>query len=415
MPTVAMDIRTTHDTGVARYGQRLLAALVPLLEPNDLTLTVVGRDAELAAVAPMVPDRHPVRLVCAPDDDGFARRSPWLRRYLAGRPVDLFYTPHYLVDRNCEVPYVHTVHDLIRWRFPAYSYTDTTFADRFGMAELRVVTHELEELAPWDDTAGGEVFARYFRAINRRLAAGSAGLCTVSEASATDIVELLDVARPAVMVIPPGVSRDIFVPRRPSEVSRVTARLGLAGPYCMLVGLAHPHKRIPWLLRALATIRRGLPRGSRLVIAGGHAELSVAVLNQIEALALADLVTFTGRLSDAELAALYTGARALIAASIAEGSGLPPQEALACGCEVIGSDIGPLRETVGAHAHLIPPDDDGAFAAAMLAAFRGDLPSKSRGYRPHTWPESSRKLVDVFVKVAAGDFHPSTVVGAAGE
>ena len=54
----------------------------------------------------------------------------------------------------------------------------------------------------------------------------------------------------------------------------------------------------------------------------------------------------TGAVDDDELAAIYTGAHALVFPSDDEGFGLPPVEALACGTPVAACDVPALREVL---------------------------------------------------------------------
>ena len=68
-------------------------------------------------------------------------------------------------------------------------------------------------------------------------------------------------------------------------------------------------------------------------------------------------VTLTGAVDDDELAAIYTGARALVFPSDDEGFGLPPIEALACGTPVAACDVPALREVLDGRATLTPVDD----------------------------------------------------------
>src|SRR5207247_4397040 len=62
----------------------------------------------------------------------------------------------------------------------------------------------------------------------------------------------------------------------------------------------------------------------------------------------------TGHAADEELAAILTGARALVFPSDDEGYGLPPVEALACGTPVVCTDIPALREVLGDRATYAP-------------------------------------------------------------
>jgi glycosyltransferase involved in cell wall biosynthesis len=81
-------------------------------------------------------------------------------------------------------------------------------------------------------------------------------------------------------------------------------------------------------------------------------------------------VTLTGQISDHELAAVYTGAQALVVSSDEEGFGLTPVEALACGTPVAASDVPALREVLGGRATLVDVDDVAGLIAAAESARR---------------------------------------------
>jgi glycosyltransferase involved in cell wall biosynthesis len=66
-----------------------------------------------------------------------------------------------------------------------------------------------------------------------------------------------------------------------------------------------------------------------------------------------------------ELAQLYAGAALYVQPSLAEGFGLPPLEAMACGTPVLSSDAGSLPEVLGDAARLLPPRDPEAWAASV--------------------------------------------------
>ena len=89
-------------------------------------------------------------------------------------------------------------------------------------------------------------------------------------------------------------------------------------------------------------------------------------------------VTLTGHVPDDDLAAIYTGARALVFPSDDEGFGLPTVEALACGTPVVACDVPALREVLGDRATFVEPGDlDGLLAAGRAA--RGRRPRRRRG------------------------------------
>ena len=143
---------------------------------------------------------------------------------------------------------------------------------------------------------------------------------------------------PADRIVPiPEAPAPVFWPRSDDEVRAVHERFTLPDRYLLWVGSLRtpdPRKRVA----ALARTRRSLP----LVLVGtaGH-----------WARELPD-VHLTGAVSDDELAAIYTGAHALVFPSDEEGFGLPPLEALACGTPVAACDVPALREILAGRVTL---------------------------------------------------------------
>ena len=81
-------------------------------------------------------------------------------------------------------------------------------------------------------------------------------------------------------------------------------------------------------------------------------------------------VHLTGVVSDDELAALYSGARALLLPADDEGFGLPGVEALACGTPVVACALPALQEVLGTRATFVDRDDLAGLIAAAEAAER---------------------------------------------
>jgi glycosyltransferase involved in cell wall biosynthesis len=171
---------------------------------------------------------------------------------------------------------------------------------------------------------------------------------------ADDAVRLLRLPDARVHVIGEAAAA-VMRPRPPAEVAAVRQRLGVPERYLLWVGgLEHPDPRKR--VGALALTPRNLP----LVLAGPVGDWARDLPG----------VQLTGPLSDDDLAALYTGAHALVFPSDEEGFGLPPVEALACGTPVVASDVPALRETLAGRATLVDPGDLPGMVAAAEAAER---------------------------------------------
>jgi glycosyltransferase involved in cell wall biosynthesis len=168
--------------------------------------------------------------------------------------------------------------------------------------------------------------------------------------------------------------------RGPEEVKAVRERHGLPDDYLLWVGglqTPDPRKRVAALAKA--------PRDLPLVLVGA---------TRPWAHELPDVI-LTGQVSDDDLAAIYSGARALVFPSDDEGFGLPTVEALACGTPVVASDLPVLREVLGDRATFVESGDLNGLLAAGAAARRPAPPPP-----PWTWLDAARATWDVYAQAA---------------
>jgi glycosyltransferase involved in cell wall biosynthesis len=101
-----------------------------------------------------------------------------------------------------------------------------------------------------------------------------------------------------------------------------------------------------------------------------------------------------GHVSRDELVRLYRTAAGLVFPSLYEGFGLPPVEAMACGCPVASSSAASLPEVCGDGARLFDPTslDDMVAAMEEILARPADWSAKgiARAAR-FTWDETARQ------------------------
>jgi len=249
------------------------------------------------------------------------------------------------------LPYVVTLHDLVPLKHP----------DRYLRTGLR---HRLR-------------YAAVKRAT--RVIVPSR---TVAEDSAAHLgIEDVDVVAEA----PAAVFRPVAAPRG------LLTRLRLPDRFLLWVGgldPPDPRKGVEALAR-----RAGEGECLPLVLAGRYD-------SDTERLAVGGRVLLTGRVSDEELAALYSAADALVLPSEEEGFGLTPHEALACGTPVAAYATPALSETLDGNpaVRLVPPDNlDGLLAAAEEVAGHGAQPSG------RTWTDVARDTIAVYERaIGAG-------------
>jgi glycosyltransferase involved in cell wall biosynthesis len=189
-----------------------------------------------------------------------------------------------------------------------------------------------------------------------------------TEAVAADAVTHLRVEREHVLVIAEAADAAMY-PRTEGEVAAVRARFCLPERYLVWVGgLQHPDpgKHVAELAAA--------PRQLPLVLVGP---------TRPWAHELPDVI-LTGQVTDDELAAIYSGAHALVLPSDHEGFGLPAVEALACGTPVVACELPALREVLGDRAAFVQQGDMDALIAAAQGA-RRPAPTPL----PWTWEDAA--------------------------
>jgi glycosyltransferase involved in cell wall biosynthesis len=190
-------------------------------------------------------------------------------------------------------------------------------------------------------------FALWYNALLPRLVRKVRAIITVSHFSKERIVRLTGVAPEGVRVIYNGVEPR-FRPADPSGVTRVREKFELAGPYVLFVGSLEPRKNLKMLLEAW---QLGSFAGATLAVVGASGHLFQRL--QFESMPAG--VRMLGRVEDEILPLLYSGASGFVYPSVYEGFGLPPLEAMACGCPVAVSDIPAHREVCGSRAIYFDP------------------------------------------------------------
>jgi glycosyltransferase involved in cell wall biosynthesis len=201
-----------------------------------------------------------------------------------------------------------------------------------------------------------------------------------TEAVARDAVEHLGLEREHVVVIAEAPDSMMY-PRPAHEIAEARARFALPERYLVWVGgLQHPDPRKH--VAKLAATPRELP----LVLVGPTRPWAHELPD----------VTLTGHVSDEHLAAIYSGAHALVMPSEDEGFGLPAVEALACGTPVVACEVPALREVLDERATFVEPGD---LKALILAAQTISRPAPAPP--AWTWEDAARATWQVYTQAVA--------------
>lgn len=201
-------------------------------------------------------------------------------------------------------------------------------------------------------------------AVHRTINSGLDTLVAVSESAAEAARERGDAGRAPLEIISPGID----VPSEDAVEAARAARAALPHPVVAYVGRLENEKGLPVLLCAAELVRREL-RDCRFVIAGAGG-VEGELREFASGLGLDGAIEWTGEVSDPQ--EVYARAHVLAHPAAGEGFGLAVAEAMASGLPVVGVDSGGIAELVvdGVTGHLVPAEDPGALAKAILQLLR---------------------------------------------
>jgi len=243
----------------------------------------------------------------------------------------------------------------------------------------------------------GRAFRLAYRAQFAWFARRAERIVTVSAFSAGELARHAGVDPARTVVVPNGASHlaDVAPDRS------VLARHGLApGGYVLAIGSPKRHKNLAAVAAALALLPEPRPR---LAIAGNVHPRGVPAVQ------VPDDAVLPGGVNEGELKALYAHALCLAFPSFYEGFGIPPLEAMACGCPALVARTSSLPEVCGDAALYCDPRDPATLADAIARllrepGLRAELAARGRARAAlFTWDAAAARLFGVLADLAAED------------
>ncbi|MGO8673253.1 MAG: glycosyltransferase [Capsulimonadaceae bacterium] len=375
---IGLDVRTLsgHYTGDRTYWRGLVQGLAVVDVENEYFLyTRRPVEGDLPAVGP----NFTWRVVPAPSNDALWMQQAFPSAARRDR-IDVAHTQYNTPLFGMSCPIVTTVHDITFALFPEHFLP----RDRF-------------------------ILNRFVPDSMRR----AARVIAVSESTRRDILRRYKQLPPEKVVTTLLAPDSQFTPREQESARReVNSKYDLRDrPYILSVGVLQPRKNLALLLDAYALVRLGPARPShRLVIVGKRGWKNEELDSQLKDLPpeVVEGITFTGYVPDQDLPLLYSGADLLCYPSVYEGFGLPPLEAMACGCPVLCTRTSSLPEVVGDAGLLLPPNDSDAWANAIDKLLAEPLVRRrwaDRGLeraRGFLWDKTARATIEVYRAAASG-------------
>lgn len=229
----------------------------------------------------------------------------------------------------------------------------------------RVAT--IHDLAPFR-LAGKYDRARmlYGRVVAPRLARRQHRIVAVSRSTAADLERFFGIDGDSIDVVLNGVDHARFSPGPPDAARARAVAKGIAEPFFLYVArLEHPAKNHVRLIEAFEIFKRRTGSRWQLVFGGADWHGAEEIHARIAASGYRADIRCLGFVADDALPDWYRAAGAFVYPSLFEGFGMPPVEAMACGCPVLCSPMGALAETAGDAAALVDPLDVGAISSAL--------------------------------------------------
>ncbi len=309
-------------------------------------------------------------------------RMPWpgtlwlhtaLPRHIAESHADVFIGALGVLPRRCPAPGVLVVHDLTPRTHPHRH----TLANRFC-----------------------------FNAYHEESLDAAACVVAVSEATATQLLQIFPWARDRLVVIPNGVDPFFGCADADDDGEAIRRRHANGRPFILHLGTLEPRKGLLTLVDAWDELHADAADPPDLVLAGREGWDTGPLHRRISRSRWRSSIHLPGYVSREEARSLMQHAAVFVLASEAEGFGLPLAEAIACGAPCIATDIPSLRETGGDAAVYAQTGDSQGFSEAILEALKPDVRTRLRTLavaqsKRHGWEPVVRTWSDLLHRVAA--------------
>jgi glycosyltransferase involved in cell wall biosynthesis len=322
-------------TGVAQYVFALVKALLSHAGRHDIHLLVLEEDLPLFDFVAGRMTVVPVSEKYRPPVRNIAWHHTVLPRWLQEHQIDVLHVPSYRrMLRSAPCALVATIHDLAQFHV----------ARKYDCARMLY----------------GRVLARYLANCQDQIIA-------ISQSTAQDIERFFYVPPHKIHIIYNGVDRERFRPGdRAQAKADAAARWALNRPFFLYVSrIEHPAKNHVRLIEAFNRFRATATTDWQLALVGSNWHGSDVIHATAQSSPFSRDIRFLGFVDDATLPTIYRAAEAMVYPSLFEGFGLPPVEAMACGCPVLTSRCGSLAEVVGESAGIFDPEQVDDIVAAL--------------------------------------------------
>ena len=225
-------------------------------------------------------------------------------------------------------------------------------------------------------------------------------IIAVSQNTRNDLIKYLKIPDNRISVIYNGVDHNIFKPYNIKLLDK---------PYILYVGSERPRKNLDRMFEAFAKLKGEFPELKlvKVGISGRSLKYRRNTMRKLGSLGITRDVIFIDYPSELDLAYYYSSANLFAYPSLYEGFGLPPLEAMACGCPVITSNTSSLPEVVGEAGIMFNPYDTDSLTQAMRQVLtddrlREDMVRKGlEQAKRFSWEKAAMQTLEVYETVGS--------------
>jgi len=225
-------------------------------------------------------------------------------------------------------------------------------------------------------------------------------ICAVSVNTKSDLVKILGVKENKIVVIYESVDKNIEIYSKQNfELEKNLLLSGInIGRYILFVGSCDKRKNLENVIKAFDIVCKR-EKNLYLVVVGFLNENNKRYYKKI--IKNFNKIKILGHISIKELVILYKNAELFLFPTLYEGFGLPPLEAMACGCPVVVSDKGSLPEVCGDAAVYVNPYDPKSIAEGVLKVLTDENLRQNliqKGYqqvKKFSWEQTVKKFLEV--------------------
>lgn len=233
-----------------------------------------------------------------------------------------------------------------------------------------------------------KTFLVWYKLMFKFLKTFSKKIITVSQFSKNELIKYLKIREDKISIAYLGMEHIIH-----REVDNsILDRFNLVNKkYLLAVSSKSPNKNFKAIVESLEYLNS---KKFEIVIVGTQNNNVFQSKSEVNI----DKVIFTGYISDEELKSLYENAACFVYPSFYEGFGLPPIEAMTCGCPVVVSYTSSLKEVCGENAVYCNPYDSKDIANKINSVLESNsiAEMKENNYahsQNYSWKKTANELL----------------------